>query len=91
MSTKKNFEELKKDDVEEEVVEIEMKSLTGNAERGGEFVIDFSDQAKELKRGLSVSKLLCLKPDFSNRSSSVRKMARKWSMKARETRSLEIE
>lgn len=74
------------DNVEEEMIEFQLK---GQVQAGVVVTTDFKDYEKKLKRDASVSKLLCLNPDFSNRSSSVRKMARRWSMKEKERKSIE--
>lgn len=73
------------DDVEEETVEIELKTVDlGEYSCRHDFKKeDFKSERRELKKQASMASLLCLKPTFVNKTSSFRRLTRQFSTTSR--------
>lgn len=65
-------------DVEEEVIELDIRSGTYPRQPSNVPSAEIPAQSK-LKRKPSAIELFCIPPNFSNRSSALRKLSRKWS------------
>ncbi|KAJ8934372.1 hypothetical protein NQ314_013413 [Rhamnusium bicolor] len=86
-----NFDSGDKDlsDVEVEVVQFERGTIPMQPSPDFKEIKEEKNTKKKLKREISMVEMLCLRPTFSNKSSTIRKLTRRWSSKEREKRKSE--